>query len=347
MRSMRTRAAAIVGVTLVLTMAGCGGSPKAKTTPTPTAPTTGASSPTSTPSTPMTSPTATSTVLRSRATIGSILSLGVPAGWVVRRSAIYGGSGNVCLAPRSGSTAIFGCAGIAIYFGGRLPGAEMSPYAPDKEIGWYPATDVQECPFVPAASGAKFDGIKTLAGFEKGLKAVGSHKANWNRWKANCTDGKHPFHPQAWYLPTSKVVIFDYLEHPETAAVLASAKFASDGAEMSTYLSGHLVSATSSTIVVQPFKTYTTGAEGKAYAKAHGIEYPFLNDYYDADYGPKRTIVMNSSTACQGNVDLGKPVAGAPVACSAFTKADKDMPIGIWVLPGGSTAESVIEIFRP
>jgi hypothetical protein len=274
------------------------------------------------------------------------MSVRLPAGWTARRSPIYDW-GSVCLAPRKASVKIFGCAGISIFFGDELPGAEMNSYAPDKDNGWYSATDVQECPFAPAASGAKFNGMTMSPGFEKGLKPVGSHQANWNRWSANCTDGKHPFHPQAWYLPKSKVVIFDYLEHPQTAAVLASATFASDGAALSTYLSGHLVSFTASKIVVQPFHTYTNDAAGKAWAKAHGHSYPFMNDYYDADQGPQRTIALNASTACQGNVGLGELPDGAPVACSAFAKLIKDTPIGIWVLPGTSTAEAVIEIFRP
>ena len=346
---MRTRVAAVAGVVMVLSLGGCGGSPKASPAPTkqPTTASPTTPAPTS-PSVPALSstPTVASHPQAPVVTIGSIMSVNLPTGWAARRSPINDGWGDVCLAPRSGAkVVVFGCAGIAIWFGAHLPGAEMSAYAPDKENGWYPATDVQECPFVP--SGGKFDGIRPSTGFQKGLKPVGSHMAAWNRWSANCDDGKHPFHPQAWYLPKSKVVIFDYLEHPQTAAVLASATFASDGAQLSTYVSGHLVSFSGSKIVVQPFRTYGNNAEGKAWAKAHGHPYPFMDDYFDADFGPKRTFLLNAGTACQGNVNTGKPAEGAPIACSAFSKEIKDTPMGIWVRPGGSTAEAVIEIFRP
>jgi len=280
------------------------------------------------------------------------MSIGVPKGWVaVPSEVVLGGSGSVCLSLPAGLGAInadrnlFGC-GIEIDFGSRLPGAENSPYAPNVENGWYHATDVSQCPFL--RQDAKFVPLQLENGFDQGLKPIGSHQADWNRWTATCAG--RTFHPQAWYLPKSKVVIFDYLGHPETASILASAKFATDGVALPTYLSGHLVSVTGSKIVVQPFRTYTTGAAGQAYAKAHGLEYPFPNDYYDADQGPKRTVVLDKSTACTGNVEMGKGPGGGAVPCSLFlTQAAKrkGLPMGFWVLPGSSTAQAAIEIFRP
>ncbi|MFL6024804.1 MAG: hypothetical protein ACJ72O_15810 [Marmoricola sp.] len=344
---MRTRGA-VLGFAALLLLAGCGGSPKASPTPAPGTPTTSAASgPPSTAPVSPTVPTLSSTrAPGSTVTVGSIMSVQVPAGWVATPSAVVGGTGTVCLSPRSGGRDFFGCGEIEIDYGSRLPGAENSNYAPDESNGWYHATDVSQCPFVPQSG--KFVPLKTENGFDKGIRAVGSHHADWNRWTASCAG--RTFHPQAWYLPKSKVVIFDYFGHSETASVLGSALFASDGAVLAKYLSGHLVSATASKIVVQPFHTYTTGAAGKAYAAAHGLEYPFPNDYYDADEGAKVTFLMNAATSCTGNVNLGKTPEGAPVPCSAFTKlAAKHLsaPMGIWLLPGGSTAQTVIEIFRP
>jgi hypothetical protein len=277
------------------------------------------------------------------------MSVGVPQSWMAAPSEVVDGTGNVCLTQEHGSGAInadenlFGC-GVEIDFGSRLPGAEDGTYRPDQENGWYHATDVSQCPFL--RQDAKFVPLKLHPGFEKGLRPVGAHQAAWNRWTASCAG--RTFHPQAWYLPKSKVVIFDYLGHSETAAILASAKFAADGVSLPAYLAGHLVSVSGSKIVVQPFHTYTNGAAGKAWAKAHGVEYPFPNDYYDADQGAKRTVVLAKDATCVGNVQLGKDAGGAAMACSAFlSQAAKHpgMPMGLWVT--SSVAQTAIEIFRP
>jgi hypothetical protein len=346
---MRTRAAALAGVVLILLLGGCGGSPQAKPEPTSSAPTSEA--PATTPSTPTVSATPTPTAdFRTTVAIGSIMSVGVPKGWVVRRTPVTDGSGSVCLMPRGDTKAVFDCAGIAFDFGPHLPGQPPSSYKPDSVDGWYAATDVEPCPYVKRTNGSGLVGINTEAAFSKGLKPVGDHKADWNRWTASCAG--RTFHPQAWYLPKSKVVIFDYLGHSSTAAILASATFASDGASLPAvpeYVTGHIQSATATTLVVRPFHTYTDNAAGKAYAAAHGLDYPFLDDYFDADIGGLRTITLSAATACVGGNILGKDIAGEPVACSDFASVVKkgvQVPAGFWVLPGGS-AESVTEIFRP
>ena len=342
---MRTRGAAVCLVALLL-LAGCGGSPKAA--PTPTAPTSSAAgTPTATAGTTSPSPTIAPVAMGSTVTVGSIMSVGVPKGWVAKPSEIVlGGTGRVCLSPRTGGRNFFGCGEIEIDFGSRLPGSENSSYSPNQENGWYHATDVSQCPFVP--QNGKFVPLRTQNGFDKGLKPVGAHQAAWNRWTASCAG--HTFHPQAWYLPKSKVVIFDYFGHPETAAVRASAKFAADGVALPTYVTGHLVSITGSQVKIQPFHTYTTGAAGEAWAKAHGVEYPFPNDYYDADQGAKRTIVVDGSTSCTGSTDLGKGPGGGAMSCATFLARAakyKGMPMAFWVLPDSTTAQAAIEIFRP
>ncbi len=279
------------------------------------------------------------------------MSVDVPAGWQVIREPLYTGkpsrSGAVCLHQPGDTRVVFGCAGIAIDYGQYLPGAHTHPYVPDQPDGWYSALDVQQCPFLPTQVNGTMNGIQTKPGLDKGLRAVGAHKANWNRWTADCTRGQY-FNPQAWFLPTSRVVIFDYLGHAETAAVLASAKFAADGAPMptpSTYLSAHLIRESENTLVVQPFTTYGNNAEGKAYAKAHKLGYPFYNDYLDVDTGPQRTVTLTPSTACLGNIVLtGQNAYDMPVPCSAYT-GHKFLTMGLWLK--GSTAESVTELYRP
>ncbi|MCW2855674.1 MAG: hypothetical protein JWR52_1289 [Marmoricola sp.] len=284
--------------------------------------------------------------------IGSVMSLDVPAGWQVIRqppftSTQQGSDGQVCLHQPGDTHAVFGCAGIAIYYGIHLPGAHTNPYAPDRPDGWYPATDVQQCPYGPAQVDGQLNGIETKPGLSKGLRPVGRHRADWNRWTATCVRGEY-FHPQAWFLPQSRVVIFDYVGHPETTAVLASARFAADGdalPAMPAYLSAHLVSQSGYSMSVQPFTTYGNDAAGKAYAKAHKLPYPFLDDHLDVDMGSVRTITLTVNTACLGNIVLtGQNADDLPVPCSAYT-GHKDLTMGFWV--HGGTAESVTELYRP
>lgn len=279
------------------------------------------------------------------------MSVEVPAGWQVIRQPLYTGkpdpSGEVCLHQPGDNTPVFGCAGISIVYGPHLPGAHGSTYAPNRPDGWYSALDVQQCPFPPAQVNGTMNGIDPKPGLQKGLRAVGSHMADWNRWTSDCTRGRY-FYPQAWFLPTSHVVIFDDLGHAETAAVLKSAKFAADGDPMptaSTYLPAHLVSESGNTLIVQPFVTYTSDAAGKAYAKAHKLGFPFADDYLDVDTGPLRTITLTPSTACLGNIELtGQAAYGKPVPCGAFA-GHKLLTLGLWLK--GSTAESVTELYRP
>jgi hypothetical protein len=288
--------------------------------------------------------------LRPTVTVAGTLAVGVPDGWVVQRSAVQDGSGSVCLLPRGDTQVVFGCAGVAFDFGPRLPGARTDPYAADRPDGWYSSRDRQPCPFVSHdLVNSRVPRITRLPGLDSGLEPVGTHHASWNRWSASCVG--RTFHPQAWFLPTSKIVVFDYLDHPETASILASAVFAKDGVVLPpapSYLSAHLVSGTSTQLVVQPFRTYTNGPEGQAYAAAHGLGYPFPDDYADADIGARRTIALDASTACAGGLDLGQDLTGVPVPCGAFGEhGHQRLPVGIWLRPGSSTAESVTEIFRP
>ncbi len=283
--------------------------------------------------------------------IGSVMSVDVPAGWQVIREPLYtgkfDGSGSVCLHQPGDTRVVFGCAGIAIDYGTHLPGAHNHAYAPNQPDGWYSALDVQQCPFPPTQVNGNINGIQTKPGLDKGLRAVGSHKADWNRWTADCTRGQY-FNPQAWFLPASHVVIFDYLGHAETAAVLKSAKFAADGGPMpaaSTYLSAHLVSESENTLVLQPFTIYGNNPAGKAYAKAHKLGYPFPDDYLDADSGPQRTVTLTPSSACLGNIVLtGQNAYDAPVPCSAYG-GNKGLTLGLWLT--GSTVQSITELYRP
>lgn len=282
------------------------------------------------------------------------MSVVVPVGWQVVRGPIYyqyQGEASLCLHPPGDTRVVFGCAGIAFEYGKIMAGGapETKPYVPNVQDGWYPATDVQPCPFGSVLPGGKYNGIRPQPGVSQGLRSVGDHHADWNEWKATCDSGQS-FHPQAWFLPTSHVLIFDYIGHPETKAVLASARFASDGAAlpaMPTYLTAHLVSESGNTLIVQPLTTYIDNAVGKAYAKAHHVEYPFLDDSLDVETGSQRIVTLDSNTPCFGNIVLtGQNDHQQPVSCAVFG-GHKGLTMGIWWNPATGVAESVNELYRP
>jgi hypothetical protein len=341
---MKARVHLLGIVVLALLLAGCGGSgsPKAGDSQAP------GQTPTATST--VTSPTPAATPDDDAVLITPKFSLDVPDGWVVQRSAPppagQPDDGAVCLTPRDDTEIVFGCAGIQIDYGPHLPGAEMSAYAPNQGDGWYHATDVEPCPFVKQKPSGPLVGIRVLGGMDQGLRPVGRHKADWNSWIANCNG--RAFDPQAWYLPETHVVIFDYVGHGETAAVLASARFASDGDALppaASYFTGHVVSGDGGNLTVQPFVTYITGPAGKAYAQAHHLAYPFPDDYYDADTGAVRTIAWDATTSCQGDIVLTQQSGDLPVPCTAYAQ-NPHLPVKIWLRADGSV-ESLAEIFRP
>jgi hypothetical protein len=265
---MKLRSGVLLGFVLTFALVACGAGPAAS--PTGSSTTTAGVTPSTTPNAPSATPTPTTPASApdlNAIAIGKVMSVDLPTGWqIIRQINDAGSDGSVCLHPAGDTKTVFGCAGVEIDYGKHLPGAHTDPYAADRPDGWYRATDVEPCPYAPAQVKGQVNGIETKAGLSNGLRPVGAHKADWNRWTATCASGPI-FHPQPWFLPKSHVVIFDYIGHPEVAAMLASAKFAADGDALPTmpeYVFGHLASANGSAVTFQVFKTYTTGVEGKA-----------------------------------------------------------------------------------
>ncbi|MCX3058517.1 hypothetical protein [Streptomyces beihaiensis] len=152
------------------------------------------------------------------------LTFEVPPGWTLARYAE-----GACLQPvhRAGLPTMFGCAGIVIQSGSSIVGNEMRPYQPHQPGGWYVATDVQPCPVhrtLPDGSTNLVTSGSGAAPIASGLRPVGSHKADYDRWSAACASG-YRFSPQAWYLPVSRVLFLDYTGHAQTARVLESVRF--------------------------------------------------------------------------------------------------------------------------
>jgi hypothetical protein len=258
---MELRSRLVLGAAVAAMLTGCGASPSSTPSTTPSA--SPLSSPSVTPTgTASTAATPSASALGPAVAIGNGMSVDVPGGWQVIRGPVYADAQSdtsVCLHQPGDTRIVFGCAGIALDYGKHLSGGPGNqPYVPNVQDGWYRATDVQPCPFGPAPTAGKLDGIRPQPGFSQGLRPVGDHHAYWNQWKATCDSGES-FRPQAWFLPTSRVLIFDYIGHSATNSVLASARFASDGATlpaMPTYLTAHLFGESGPTMIVQQFTTY-------------------------------------------------------------------------------------------
>jgi hypothetical protein len=54
---------------------------------------------------------------------------------------------------------------------------------------------------------------------------VGGREAQYDRWRAVCDFSGTIFEPEAWYLPESRVLVFDIFGQPETEAFLRSFRF--------------------------------------------------------------------------------------------------------------------------
>ncbi|MCW2758173.1 MAG: hypothetical protein JWO46_1919 [Nocardioidaceae bacterium] len=341
---MTNRLAAALGL-LLLTVAGCGQS----------APSSGSSTDASASPSPTPSASASVTPPAPTTPAGSIrvgpVTLVPPAGWQVIRDIPYPGKGpfDLCLAPKGASPYVSGCAGVLVYWGADIPGAEMSTYQPNQADGWYHASDVEPCPIGRKSTEGDLNGIKTGgAPVEDGLRPVGLHQASYDRWKVSCDDGS-TFTPEAWYLPKTGLLVQDFLSHPETAGILASVRLGSDGgtfpAETVTF-GVVLKSFAGGAMTVQPIHTYYNDAEGRKYAQANGVPYPFEDDYYDAEEGAPRRLPIGPDTVCVGNVVTAGVQYPAPVIdCAKFADAP-NVVLQVWTAADGTT-EQVTEEYRP
>jgi hypothetical protein len=159
------------------------------------------------------------------------LTVTLPAGWVMVREADT--ADYACAessAEESNQMQLLGCNGLTFTAGSSAvagPGAPPVPYQPNLSAGWYTAGDVEPCPVNPSAGAGGLNGVETGgAPIAEGFRPVGSHTADWDEWSASCQNG-YTFRPQAWWLPTSHVLIKDYNSNPDTPAILASVTFAS------------------------------------------------------------------------------------------------------------------------
>ncbi|GAA3090829.1 hypothetical protein GCM10017600_46910 [Streptosporangium carneum] len=97
----------------------------------------------------------------------------------------------------------------------------FSRYTPDQPF--YPASDVQACPFDGR------HGQVLGKAYATGLRQVGrGHKAEFRGWFGRCvkhSNGQQTatFHQREWFLPTSKILVVDVWDNSRLVDVLTSA----------------------------------------------------------------------------------------------------------------------------
>ncbi len=104
-------------------------------------------------------------------------------------------------------------------------------------------------------------------------------------------------------------------------------------------------------LTLAPFRTLGNDAEGRAYARAHDLDFPFPNDYFDAPDGHPHSLTLAATTVCTGIIRVGyhEPLEDHAVPCRALVKAAADarrpVPVAVW--RDGDAVVQVSELYRP
>lgn len=102
---------------------------------------------------------------------------------------------------------------------------------------------------------------------------------------------------------------------------------------------------------LQPYRTLTNDAEGRAYAAKHGLEFPYPNDYLDVAAGLPVAIELAPGTLCTGVilVQYVSALRDHVVRCAKVIEAlDRRAPrirVAVWRL--ASRTFQVSELYRP
>ncbi len=244
-----------------------------------------------------------------------------------------------------------GCAGIVVSYGPELPDRTgQGHYRPGQPGGWYGRSDVIACPIGARRYDGQPNHVTSIGGRpESGVRRIGSEHSSWNRWHATCLDGS-TFTPRAWYVRSLDLLVVDPLGRTETSQILATARTqrppAADGL---THATGWVTHVAGRTFTVQPVHTYGNGPAGRAYAEAHGLEFPFSNDYYDAPTGTPYEIDVGQAL-CTGSIVVAyhEPLADTVVPCARFgppVRHGRRVTAALW-LTSDTTAIQVSELYR-
>lgn len=102
-------------------------------------------------------------------------------------------------------------------------------------------------------------------------------------------------------------------------------------------------------LTLRPFRTLGNDEEGEAYARDHGEEYPFPNDYFDAPHGARHPLELTPGTVCTGIIRVGyrEPLEDHVVSCDELVKVadERRLPVAVWL--SGEEVVQVSELYRP
>jgi hypothetical protein len=109
------------------------------------------------------------------------------------------------------------------------------------------------------------------------------------------------------------------------------------------------IQASDNGLSLTTFRTLRNDAEGEAYARVHGEEYPFPNDYFDAPTGDSQTLELTRDTVCTGIIQVGyrEPLKDHVVTCKELTQVAERtrLPVAVWLSDGEVIQAS--ELYRP
>lgn len=109
------------------------------------------------------------------------------------------------------------------------------------------------------------------------------------------------------------------------------------------------LAASNDGLTLTPFRTLRNDAEGEAYAREHGEEYPFPNDYFDAPNGASHPLEISQRTVCTGIMLVGyqEPLTDHVVACDDLVRVAerRRVPVVVWF--SGGKAIQASELYRP
>lgn len=110
------------------------------------------------------------------------------------------------------------------------------------------------------------------------------------------------------------------------------------------------LTATGGQLTLTAFRTLANDATGQKYAEAHGVDFPFPNDSFDAPTGAARPLDLGPDTVCTGIIRVGyrEPLRDHVVSCAdllGVASGSGRLSVAVWSTD--ATSVQVSELYRP
>lgn len=114
-------------------------------------------------------------------------------------------------------------------------------------------------------------------------------------------------------------------------------------------LTARLTGLTDRRLTLEVFHTLHSDAQGKAYAAAHDLEFPFPNDYYDAPTGDVVSLDLDPDTICTGSILSGFGASDRLMPCRRLARALRfhGFPVHVAIWRERGHVVQVSELYRP